>query len=174
VTSDTQPKTFKQYRQKCIERYTDAGFSLFPCTQNKTPLKFGWQQTVWEPALEPESLGLAYGVLLTATDLVLDIDPRRYIDNENQLTKFAELLQFDNPPKTFIVSTANGGVHIYFKKPAEVLIKCRTVPGFDAIEPKSKGRYVIGAGSIINGKPYKVKQGDPCKLINLVMPYAIE
>lgn len=149
---------WSEFRRDCIKKYLAAGYALFPCNPDKTPRRRGWQHTPFNPALDPDSLGDAYGVVLTDADVVLDVDPRRYKDGENQLVSLWQQL---NLPKadTFIVRTAGGGFHIYFKKQPHVRVH-RVVPGFPAIEVKSKGQYVIGAGSMLsNERGYKHERG---------------
>src|SRR4030095_3725070 len=159
-------RSWADYRRQCIVDYVNAGYALFPCNIDKTPRRKAWQHTPHDSHLDPASVGEVYGVVLTNADLVLDVDPRRFKDGENQLT---ELWQNLNLPRedTFIVGTASGGCHIYFKKPPEVAVR-RVVPGYPAIEVKSKGQYVIGAGSRLSpDRRYRNERGTIQRVIAL-------
>ena len=156
-----------QYRNTCILNYIAAGYSLFPCSKDKRPLMKGWQATHWDHTLNTNTLPAAYGILLTSNDLVLDYDPRRNEQGQNQLQEFWELLQLPHNLQTYIVKTPGGGLHIYLAKPVTMPIKRMYAQQFKAIELKSAGRYVIGAGSVINGKVYKVIRGDPQQLASI-------
>jgi hypothetical protein len=152
-------KTFKEqvkYRNSCIAEYIDSGYTLFPCAQNKKPLVKGWNKLAFNPnfALDTQ---LAFGVQLTALDMVLDYDFRRDDTYLRQLKEFLKLLGYSSPIQTLIVSTANNGCHIYLRKSAvKMLAASFYVPDYPAIEVKRQGQYVIGAGSIINGVQYKI------------------
>jgi predicted P-loop ATPase len=69
------------------------------------------------------------------------------------------------PIDTFTVRTGGGGYHIYFKKPPGVKLKA-FAPGFGAVEVKSKGKFVIGAGSAHEcGDQYKTEIHGPHHVI---------
>jgi hypothetical protein len=150
------------YRLNCIEQYLIAGYALFPVSQLKIPLIEEWPALKPNTLINPHSLGVAYGVVLTATDCVIDFDPRR---GNQQLTQLIQLLKLDTPIKTFTVRTVSGGIHMYFKKPKNAKYIQRSKE-FDAIEVKSKGRFVVGAGSCIDGKVYRITKG---KLENRIL-----
>ena len=154
--------TLLQYRLSCIDQYVQAGFALFP-TKNKIPLIKGWQLLQPSTSVSHDYLGIAYGVVLTATDVVIDFDPRR---GENQLTDFIKALQLETPINTFIVRTASGGLHIYFKKPKDMRIPKR-LNMYNAIDLQSAGRYVIGAGSTVNNTTYRIVRQSPSQIAEL-------
>lgn len=167
---------WQEYSDYCINEYIAAGFYLFPCDMEKRPLYKGWQDVPYEPLLTSQDLlvvGGCYGIALKSDDLVLDVDPRRYKDGINQLQEFCKLLDLKDLGKTFTVRTARGGFHIYFKKPVDFPIRRMYMPQFNAIEIKSKGRYVIGAGSVWQArdwdkaKPYTIMCGKPSEIMEL-------
>lgn len=169
-------------REAAIYGYTSAGFSLFPCGTSKdakAPQIDGWQATSYDPLLEPDSLPEMYGVVLRDEDLVLDVDPRRFKNGINELHQLCAKLGIDKLD-TFVVSTGGGGIHAYFKKPKSIRLLSR-IPGFPAIEVKSAGLYVIGAGSrhdpetcrvpecltcpAHDGRPYEIQRKTPADSI---------
>lgn len=153
------------YRRVCINAYMNAGFSLFPCTAEKRPANRGWQEKRYVTA---QSLGAVYGVRLGAAHLVLDYDARRedgpYVGM--QLKNLFSLLNYELPLKTCVIKTP-GGWHLYFRKPPHVVLNKMYVPHFNAIEIKSEGRYVIGAGSVTNAGVYKIVRGTLSELMEL-------
>jgi hypothetical protein len=149
-------QTEVKYRTSCIAEYLEAGFTLFPCYQDKTPAKKGWNKLTFDPNF---ALGqyVAFGVVLGASDVVLDWDLRRDDIQASQLKEFIKLLGYTTPLKTLIVKTAGGGRHIYLKKsPSQELVYGKFAANYPAIEIKKKGHFVIGAGSVINGVQYRV------------------
>ena len=153
-----------QYRNQCIDNYLINGHALFPISQNKVPLIKQWNR-LQPDLLQPiDLLHPAYGVILTATDCVIDFDPRR---GQEQLTKLIKLLQLEIPINTFIVRTMGGGIHMYFKKSPTLKVPSSHLKQFNAIEIKTHGRFVVGAGSTINGKTYKVIRGSLNALLTL-------
>lgn len=149
-------------REACIEAYLDAGYRLFDCyTHDKTPCIKDWQNA---PAgYRPTSV--TYGVPLGDDDLILDYDSRRD-PQKTQLKDFWNECQLENMPTTFLVQTKDG-YHIYGHKPLDWKVRGSTVPGYPAIEIKSKGRYVIGAGSLHpSGIYYQVYSGTPKSVVD--------
>lgn len=114
-----------------------------------------------------------FGVLLTEEDIIVDIDPRNFPDGQDSLQNL-ELetgVDFDRTD-TFVVQTPTGGLHYYFKKPAEVRLKSAPLRAFPGIDIKTKGGYVCGAGSPTPiGEQFKSgylpKQNDPTQVKTL-------
>lgn len=121
-----------------------------------------------------------YAVLLKETDLVIDIDPRNFLNDVNSWRKFKkdhglELLDQD----TFVVKTGGGGYHIYLSKPKEAFIR-KNLPDYPGIDFRGAGPgkhlYMIGPGSKHeSGNSYKTVRGDwfaikpaPQKLLDLI------
>lgn len=88
--------------------------------------------------------------------LVLDIDKRPGKDGFHALARLE--LENGDLPATFEVATPSGGRHIYFrvvkavKQGANVLGK--------GVDIRSRGGYVLGPGSQIFGKKYRICAGD--------------
>lgn len=128
-----------------ISAYKSAGYSLFPLdnwSNPKAPREKNYQNIDYTD----ETLPKIYGVKLDFIDCVLDFDPRR---GETQLVDLFRSIGLPRQ-ETFMVTSQSGGRHVYYKMPP-----LQTgyhfpakVPGYPAIEIKSKGLYVVGAGSI--------------------------
>jgi len=129
-----------------------AGFALFPIKWSNKQQKYipvkRWNETTYDPDLEPSMLGDLFGVVLQHDDLVIDVDPRRYPPGENMLIKFWDDHHLPRPIDTFIVDTPSGGSHIYLKKPAGVDVVRYLEKTYPGIEIKSKGQFVYGCGSV--------------------------
>jgi len=150
-------------RQQIIEEYAKAGYALFKCQRTpdgkKIPSK-NWRKSVNDPNIDPAMLGDIFGLNLGPQDLVIDVDVRRFVNGENQIRKLFKQLKI-TMPKTLQVQTGDkqGGWHFYLKLPPGVKIR-QSLPGFEAIEFKTEGRYIIGAGSLHpSGKHYEIIDG---------------
>jgi hypothetical protein len=146
-SDSNQAAALRELRSSNVIAYTQAGYTLFACRSTgakaKAPVHDDWQHTPYNADLTEADLPDFYGVKLNDDDLVLDFDPRR---GETQLKDLWEALGLEHPINTFIVKTMNGGYHVYFKKPVGWRVRA-SVPGYPAIEIKTKGKLVIGAGS---------------------------
>jgi hypothetical protein len=161
------------YRFRCIEQYIDAGYGVFPVVELATPQSTkkrirpampGWKNAKTDlKYIEPEALGLAFGVVLTDKDVVLDVDPGRFVNGVNQLTELWRVLELPKQFENLIVKTWSGGYHLYFRKPKHLRFKNGGLVynglEFPAIDIKTKGGFVVGAGSIIRGKQYRIARG---------------
>ena len=117
--------------------------SYFPVNpKNKRPLVKDWQNHVGEKKG-------SYGISLTAENLVIDFDPRNYKEGENPEEY---LLLMGYLPDTKVVTTRQGK-HYYYKKPKEIGIQ-KNIKDLTGVDFLSKGRYVVGEGSIIQGVKY--------------------
>ena len=133
-----------------IQQYLQSGYRLFK-VNGKIPAQKGWQNTKENPFLSAKDFPKNYGVCLRADDLVIDIDIGENKDGtekqgKQSFKKLTGIINFDFE-STFGVKTGAGGFHFYFKKPKDLKIKEKWSQ-YPDIEFKSKGRYVVGAGSI--------------------------
>lgn len=123
-------------KEACIQWYLDAGFTLFPL-RGKHPLKdYHWREDTYDPFFEAKE---NFGIQLSETDLVVDVDPR------NGGTESFARLGITEP--TFTVETGSGGLHLYFKKPKDFKIR-KNLKEFRGVDFISSGGYVVGAGSV--------------------------
>ncbi len=148
-------------KQDAIAAFEAAGFPLIPL-DGKRPAVHNWEAT---PAGKYDAGALArgnYGIVLGPQDLVIDVDPRNYVEGDQPLDRLARAIG-GIPAGTLVVRTGGGGLHIFLKKPAELSVR-NAIPEYRGIEFKGgPGRQVVGPGSIHpeSGKEYKHLQGSP-------------
>lgn len=142
-----------------LKKYAAAGFTVTPLV-GKIPGK-GWQNTEFETAPDLSRFPGNFGVVLQNTDLVIDIDPRNYKAGDKPVKRLSEKLGLDLKKTAVVVQTGGGGWHLYYKKPADVFV-AETLPEYPGLEFKSKGRQMVGVGSIHpdTGKTYDLIAGD--------------
>lgn len=154
--------------------YVKAGYAVTPL-KGKIP-GAGWQNTEFTPTPDLEKFPGNFGVVLQHEDLVIDIDPRNYKPGDKPVKRLAEKLGIDFKKSAVVVQTGGGGWHLYYKKPVDIFVT-ETLPEYPGIEFKSKGRQVVGAGSVHpdTGKIYTLAAGDlahiapaPKELLDLI------
>lgn len=153
-----------------IQELTESGFILTPLHDNRLPYK-GWRDTQLNQ-FNANELGRCFGNVLQADDLVLDYDPRRNVNNENQLQVLFAQLGIKTPIETYIVATGGvydqgQGYHVYFKKPADFPVRGSTIPGFPSIEIKTAGRFVVAESAWHeHGRQYRRFRGSPGAILH--------
>ncbi|MFE4856115.1 bifunctional DNA primase/polymerase [Streptomyces sp. NPDC056670] len=60
------------------------------------------------------------------------------------------------PADTYTVRTASGGLHLYFESPSGVRLRNTAGSLGWKVDTRAHGGYVVGAGSVIDGKAYTV------------------
>lgn len=83
--------------------------------------------------------------------LVIDVDNK---DGKNGTEELMKLDLLHEVPETFSQTTPTGGEHLFYKV-KEPVKQGTNVLGL-GLDIRSKGGFVVGAGSLIDGKPYKV------------------
>jgi len=161
----------------CLKTYSENDFATFPTRDDKKPEhNCFWKESKIDslPSVSKYPNG-QFGVVLRPDDLVIDIDPR----NMKSRQVWSELKQFvpDLIPiekQATLVQTGNGGIHIYLQKPQNFPIK-KSLSQFPGIDFLTTGSYVIGAGSIVQSRPYIFlnvpftrKINAPIALLNLI------
>lgn len=97
--------------------------------------------------------GLNLGIRLPADVVVLDVDPRNFVDGQNSLTMLVQNTGLDLKSSPHVV-TGSGGDHYYFFKPADIEL-VNSLEKYPGIEFKSFKRQVVAAGSVHpNGEHY--------------------
>jgi predicted P-loop ATPase len=167
--------------------YADAGYCLTPISRGPRPKEKdrgkvpngGWEKTGYNANPSADAFPENFGIVLQDSDLVVDVDPRNYVNGINSLEK----LQLDlgwvlKGTSTPIVRSGAGGLHIYLKKPADHPIK-KNIAQYPGIDFLSKGCQVVGARSqhvatkmfynVINGtfQPGTIPQA-PKNLLELI------
>jgi len=158
-----------------IKRLRGDGYTLIPLN-GKIPAAEGWTKARPNAYPELENRKGNYGVALQADDLVIDVDPRHFTAGDKPV---ARLVAAVGPLESFTVRTGGGGLHIYFKKPAEVFVS-HTLKEYPGLEFKSAGRQVVGPGSVHpeTGKEYTVLRDvevapAPAALLELIRTTAV-
>lgn len=88
---------------------------------------------------------------------VIDIDNHNGVDGLGNLREFLDTYDIELP-KTMVVKTPSGGYHYYFKLP-ETYNETQFIQNHSQLEGvdfQTHGRYVVAAGSQIDGKYYEV------------------
>lgn len=143
-----------------ISDYCKAGFALFPVRMvagKKLPWRKDWTNTPYAPDIDPRTLGAMAGAVLQSDDVVIDADPRRFPPGQNSLERLWKDLNLPTPFDTYMVTTGNGGTHVYFKKPSGVDVVHQLEKQYPGIEIKTKGQYVVIPGSqyVLDNKTHK-------------------
>lgn len=159
-------------RVAAIRALKAAGFTLIPL-KGKIPAIRNWVE-VAPDKYDEKNLPGNYGVVLGATTLVVDVDPRNFPKDDKPLKRLVSDLNI--ALKSFTVKTGGGGLHIYFRIPEG--FKCvNDLPKYPGIEFKSAGRQVVGPGSIhpdtkleysiLTGSP-DIREDAPQVLLDLI------
>lgn len=152
VASETPSK----HDPDALGAHAAAGHELIPI-DGKAPVEKGWRRASplsLDRAKARMAAGRNVGVRLRDTDLVVDVDPRNFAAGDDPLVRLKADFSLPFAP---LVNTGGGGLHLYFRKPANVEIVGR-LAAYDGIDFKSKGGQVVAAGSIHpdTGKPYSL------------------
>lgn len=110
----------------------------------KIPLIKGWQNATLTTTELSKHKG-NFGWVLSATDLVVDIDVRN--GGKESIKRLLADLDIKLTPN---IQTAGGGWHIYLSKPADMKIR-KTLKEYEGIDFLSRGNYCV-----IIGEKYKV------------------
>jgi hypothetical protein len=127
------------------------GFRVFPVSPNaKTPLVAGWREQAttdteriraWWAKTPDANVGVS-----TEGLVVVDVDPKNG-GREDGLAL----------PPTLTVATPSGGRHYYYAGVGRNSVSS-LAPGVDT---RSSGGYVVGPGSCIGGRPYRIERDLP-------------
>lgn len=136
-----------------------AGYSIFPCAQDKSPLtEHGFKDATtnletikhWFSKESTSLIGLVTGPLNNIS--VIDIDRSKDgsdIDGVTWLEANRDLL-----PETRTVLSQSGGLHYYYRHPEG--LKCSNSAVHKCVDIKADGGYIIAGGNgyeVINDKP---------------------
>ena len=128
-----------------------AGFH--DATADADTIRAAWQTC-------PQSnVGIATGK--PSNVFVVDVD----LDTEKKIDGTAELKRLEKKhgplPQTFAVLTPRGGRHLFFQMPDALPIKSRTDVLARGLDVRGDGGYVVGPGSRLGDKSYKVLNATP-------------
>lgn len=156
--------------QTIATNYTRKGWAVFPLTPNsKTPALKNWQTAgTCDPTAirfwETQYPNCNYGfVPATANRIVIDIDAHNAEKDGRKSLADWERKNGKTLPKTYTVTTPNGGLHLYYIVPQGYSLGKKTnyLPGVDIIH--STG-YVVIPGSTLDGKAYEADDTDTAVL----------
>ena len=135
------------------------GFRVFPCAANS---KVPWPECAWkQEATTNEAVirgwfadrpDMNYGVAMDAGHFILDLDCKGGKNGHDDL----ELLEIEHAPMppTFTVKTPSEGEHLYLAGSAPNSVRKKALRG--SIDVRGDGGYVVGPGSMIDGKLYEI------------------
>ncbi|MFE9007509.1 bifunctional DNA primase/polymerase [Streptomyces sp. NPDC007875] len=149
------------------------GLAVFPLPAGGRVPEPGWQQlaTLDEDVL-PELFdgGRNVGIACRASAVVvLDLDVHHgdgpVHNGAATLRAQIDAQGLTDWPDTFTVATPSGGLHLYFRVPADCTIGSSSGalgPGIDVRGPgRRSGGYLVGPGSLVGGLPYLVEHNVP-------------
>lgn len=135
--------------------FENFGFRVFPLSPNsKVPPKcLKWQE--WAKECSSEKIS-KYATANPTANWAIDCEGSNItvidVDNKGAKKGSEELKKLEQLPVTLTIETPSGGFHYFFTG----LYKSSTSKLADGIDTKSKGGYVVAAGSKIDGKRYEV------------------
>jgi Bifunctional DNA primase/polymerase, N-terminal len=147
------------------------GWHVFPCQSGgKRPMVDQWEQRAtanpdhvrgaWTSRFPGANIGIACG---PSRLVVLDLDTHGEMPPDwaqpgiiDGRDVFALLLEWAGEalPETYWVATPSGGWHFYFTAPDGDQIRNSAGKLGPLVDVRAAGGYVVGAGSVIDGKPY--------------------
>ncbi len=154
-----------------MQPYVDSGDELI-LLKGKKPVATNWTHIAIDSASvlhQAKQKGLNVGVRLSASDLIIDVDPRNYPAGRDSLAELVKDLRLDLS-KTPCVHTGGGGFHYYLTKP-EGLSIVGSLEMYPGIDFKTLGGQVVAAGSI---HPDTGKLYQPAPTFGLRRPKAPE
>lgn len=158
----------------------ERGWRVFPLRPgDKRPAVRDWQErATCEPARIREcwaggsyNVGIACGPSrLVVVDLDLPKEDtctrpgttgRQARSGYDVLTDLAHRLGEAVPAETYTVTTRSGGTHLYFRAPAGEPLRNTAGRIGHLVDTRADGGYVVGTGSVVGGRPYRVTRDTP-------------
>lgn len=157
---------------RCALSAAARGMYVFPLRpRTKVPAVQDWERCAttdveriegwWSRA--PHNIGVATG---PSGLLVVDLDaPKRSqvhtLDGRRVFAELARKAGIVLPVETLTVATAGGGQHLYFRAPAGAALTNTAGRLGTNIDTRACGGYVVGVGSVIGGRRYRVIRSGP-------------
>lgn len=145
--------------------FLELGLAVFPLGRRNKVAPPGWHETV---STDPDVVAAwpngNVGIGCRASGIVgLDLDRKDGVDGADTLRALCAAAR--RPwPDTFTVATPHGGLHLYFRAPAGVIVPSAIArwPGIDVRAPgRHRGGYLVGPGSVVDERPYLVRRDRP-------------
>lgn len=154
-----------------FEKYFQTGLNMIALgINNKLPVEKNWTENhveEWEVSEYEGNLGFCLG----ARHFIIDVDPRN--GGDESILRLIRDLNLNIKPT---VHTAGGGQHYYMTIPREFHGRDfrKELPQYGGIDFLTKGRFVVAAGSQIDGKEYTFEDDlsfveAPSHLLNLLV-----
>jgi len=145
---------------RMLRPFDRTGYQLFPLAKGKKiPRDTGWRTrsyTLRGDVAPWIQQGGNVGVRLRPGDLVLDIDPRNFLPEDDPFARLCrDVGESLSMEPTVLTGRGDGGRHIYFTKPSSVKIVGK-LAGYQGIDFRSEGAFVVAPGSVHpdTGRPY--------------------
>lgn len=87
------------------------------------------------------------GVRLRETDLIIDVDPRNFLEGDDPLARLERDTNLPLQAMCPTVRTGSGGLHLYLRKPAAATVR-DSLEDYQGVEFKTFGRQVVAPGSV--------------------------
>ncbi len=149
-------------RPELLQPFMEAHYQLIPLHRHdesdvhkgkkrergKSPVHRNWtKKPYWnEDQFEHMEDGSNVGVRLRACDLVIDVDPRNFPEDDDPFRRLCEDVELDASAYP-TVETGSGGLHVYMLKPEGVSVR-DSLPEYEGVEFKTLGRQVVAPGSV--------------------------
>lgn len=146
--------------RKQVKKYHENGYVITPL-RDKIPIQKDWQKQQWQ---EEINHGLfancsSLGFVIPKNIVVIDVDNHGDNDGSESLEKMSKHYGFNFKSEGgFIVNTASGGFHLYYKVPSvdHDFKIANSLPDFPRVEFKSVNRQVVIPESILSdGRKYE-------------------
>jgi hypothetical protein len=131
----------------------------FPLRENtKIPAVKNWTTTDYTEMTEKRNCN--YGIVCGAKSGIIVVDYDTYKENITFNVNI-ESLRGIHGEYSYIVSTPSGGFHVYHKYSHRKHKHWKNITGIQScIDIRTDGGYVVGEGSVINGRSYKAINGN--------------
>jgi hypothetical protein len=153
--------------QKITTRHEQAllmashGLRVFPVRPNsKRPIHDGWQAEATTDTAKidqwfADTPKMNYGIAFDDQHFAIDLDTK---GGKNGLAQLAKLEGEHGPlPDTLAINTPSGGLHLYFAGSGlRNSVGKKSLADDKSIDIRARGGYVLGPGSVIDGKAYEV------------------
>ncbi|OJT99163.1 MAG: hypothetical protein BGN83_18285 [Rhizobium sp. 63-7] len=136
----------------------EQGFRIFPLSprSKKPPRDFAWKE---EATTDPDRIrewwkadaNYNVGVATGGGTIVVDADTK---EGAPGLASLGMLELACGMPKSFRVQTPSGGMHVYLRVDQTHRNRVHSIPDYPGIDIRSDNGYVVGPGSVVDGKPY--------------------
>lgn len=124
----------------------------------KIPTVKNWTELKFNSTMTAEKFSGNWGIVLQDDDLVIDVDPRKFLKDDNPIERLKR--DIGNDFITFTVKTGGGGQHIYLKKPTNIKT-AKHLADYPGLDFQGRGAQVVGCGSThpVTGKDYTCEMG---------------